>query len=133
MIIVDSSVWIDYFNGNDSYETDVLDNLLGSQEVATGDLIILEVLRGFRSDSDYNTAKSHLTSLVQYNMLNSELAIKATEYYRQLRKKGITVRKTADVTIATFCIENSHSILYTDRDFIPFVDHLNLRSAATRT
>ena len=133
MIIVDSSVWIDYFNGNDTHETDILDNLLGSQEVATGDLIILEVLRGFRSDKDYKTAKNHLTSLVQYNMLNSELAMKATEYYRQLRKKGITVRKTADVIIATYCIENSHSLLFSDRDFTPFVDNLRLRPVAART
>ncbi|MCP5161205.1 MAG: PIN domain nuclease [Hahellaceae bacterium] len=133
MIIVDSSVWIDYFNGNETFESDILDNLLGTQEVATGDLIMLEVLRGFRSDKDYKTAKDHLTTLVQYNMLNSELAIKATDFYRKLRKKGITVRKTADVIIATFCIENNHSLLYSDRDFTPFVEHLGLRSVATRT
>jgi len=133
MIIVDSSVWIDYFNGNNTHEADILDSLLGSQEVATGDLIILEVLRGFRSDKDYLIAKNQLTSLMQYNMLNSELAMKATEYYRKLRKKGITVRKTADVIIATFCIESSHSLLYSDRDFTPFVDHLGLRSVVSKT
>ncbi len=133
MIIVDSSVWIDYFNGTDTREADILDSLLGAQEVAIGDLNILEVLRGFRSDKDYRTAKNHLTSLMQYNMLNSELAMKATEYYRKLRKKGITVRKTADVIIATFCIENSHPLLYSDRDFTPFVDHLGLRSVASKT
>jgi predicted nucleic acid-binding protein len=133
MIIVDSSVWIDFFNGNDNYEADVLDNLLGSQEVSTGDLIILEVLRGFRSYKDYKIAKNHLASLVQYNMLSSELAMKATDYYRKLRKKGITIRKTADVIIATFCIENNHSLLFSDKDFNPFVDHLGLRPAAIRT
>ena len=133
MIIVDSSVWIDYFNGNSTREADILDNMLGAQEVATGDLIILEILRGFRSDRDYLIAKNHLTSLMQYNMLNSELALKATEHYRKLRKKGITIRKTADVIIATFCIEGNHSLLYSDRDFTPFVDHLGLRSVASKT
>lgn len=133
MIIVDSSVWIDYFNGNVTRETDILDNFLGTQEVAIGDLIVLEVLRGFRSDKDYRIAKNHLTSLVQFNMLDSELALKATEYYRKLRKKGITVRKTVDVIIATFCIENSHALLYSDKDFRPFVDHLGLRSVASKT
>ena len=133
MIIVDSSVWIDFFNGNDTLEADTLDNLLGTQEVAIGDLIILEVLRGFRSDKDFKIAKDHLTSLVQYNMLNSELAMKATEYYRKLREKGSTVRKTADVIIATFCIENNHPLLYSDRDFTPFVEHLGLRPVRSRT
>lgn len=130
MILVDSSVWIDYFNGKNTLEADILDNLLGFQEVATGDLIVLEVLRGFRSDKDYQLAKSHLTSLIQFNLLSSELALKASEHYRKLRKKGITVRKTADVIIATFCIENSHSLLFSDRDFKPFVNHLGLRSVA---
>jgi hypothetical protein len=133
MIVVDSSVWIDYFNGNNTYETDTLDNLLGSQEVATGDLIVLEVLRGFRSDKDFQLAKSHLTSLVQYNMLNPELALKATEHYRKLRKKGITVRKTADIIIATFCLESGHPLLFSDRDFKPFVDYLGLRSVVSKT
>lgn len=133
MIIVDSGVWIDYFNGNNTHEADILDNLLGSQEVAIGDLIILEVLQGFRSDKDYKIAKDHLTSLVQYNMLNSDLAIKAAEFYRKLRKNGITIRKTVDVIIATFCIENTHPLLFSDRDFQPFVDNLGLRPVVTRT
>jgi predicted nucleic acid-binding protein len=133
MIIVDSSVWIDYFNGNNTRETDLLDSLLGIQEVAIGDLIMLEVLRGFRSDKDYQIAKNHLTSLVQYNMLDSDIALKATEYYRKLRKKGITVRKTANVIIATFCIESSHILLHSDRDFTPFADHLGLQSLASKT
>lgn len=130
MIIVDSSVWIDYFNGNNTREADILDNLLDYQEVAIGDLIMLEVLRGFRSDKDYLLAKSHLGSLIQFNLLNSALALKATEHYRKLRKKGITVRKTADVIIATFCIEHNHPLLYSDRDFKPFVDHLGLKAVS---
>lgn len=132
MIIVDSSVWIDYFNGNDSKEADILDNLLGIQEVAISDLITLEVLRGFRSDKDYQVAKHHLSSFVQYQMLSPELAIIASDFYRKLRKKGVTVRKTADLIIATYCIENNHALLFSDRDFIPFVKHLGLKSATLK-
>jgi predicted nucleic acid-binding protein len=133
MIIVDTSVWIDYFNGNTSYETELLDTHLGRQEIAIGDLISLEILCGFRADKDYNTAKKYLATLQQYNMLNSELALKAAENYRKLRKKGITIRKTSDVIIATFCIEQKIPLLYTDRDFSPFVKHLKLRTVNTKT
>jgi predicted nucleic acid-binding protein len=128
MIIVDTSVWIDYFNGRDTVETDILDAALGRQEVAIGDLIALEILQGFRQDKDYNTAKKYLASLHQYSMLSPSLALKAAENYRKLRKKGLTIRKTADIIIATFCIEESLPLLYSDRDFIPFSDHLKLRS-----
>lgn len=133
MIIVDTSVWIDYFNGKDITETDILDRALGKQQVAIGDLIALEILRGFRSDKDYTTAKKYLGNLDQYNMLSPELALKAADYYRKLRKKGITIRKTADIIIATFCIEMKFPLLYTDRDFIPFSEHLKLRSVSGNT
>jgi len=128
MIIVDTSVWIDYFNGKDSVETDTLDAALGKQEVAIGDLIALEILQGFRLDKDYKTARKYLSALHQYNMLNPTLALKAAENYRKLRKKGQTIRKTADIIIATFCIEENLPLLYADRDFIPFSAHLRLRS-----
>ena len=133
MIIVDTSVWIDYFNGIDTQETYILDTSLGYQEVAIGDLIALEILRGFRLDKDYNTAKKYLAVLQQYSMLNPQLALKAAHNYRKLRKKGITVRKTADIIIATFCIEQKLPLLYTDRDFIPFSEHLKLRSVSSKT
>jgi hypothetical protein len=133
MILVDTSVWIDYFNGTASEETDTLDNALGRQEVAIGDLIVLEILRGFRSDKDYNTAKKSLASLHQYSMLSPDLALKAAEYYRRLRKKGVTVRKTADIIIATFCIEEKLPLLFVDRDFIPFCEHLKLISVVRKT
>lgn len=129
MILVDTSVWIDYFNGKQSRETDTLDNALGKQEVAIGDLIVLEILRGFRYDKDYNVAKRSLANLNQYSMLSPELALKATEHYRKLRKKGVTVRKTADIIIATFCIEAKLPLLFVDRDFLPFCEHLKLRTA----
>ena len=133
MIIVDTSVWIDYFNGNTTDETSILDATLGKQQVAIGDLIALEILRGFHLDKDYKTAKKYLARLYQYNMLSSQLALKAADYYRKLRKKGITIRKTADIIIATFCVEEKLPLLYTDRDFIPFSEHLGLRSVFAKT
>jgi len=128
MILVDSSVWIDYFNGHDTPQTERLDSLLGSELLGIGDLILTEVLQGFREDRDYQTAKQLLTSLTIFSLLGIELAIKSADNFRSLRKRGITVRKTADVIIATFCIENNYSLLFTDKDFLPFVDYLGLRT-----
>jgi len=129
MIMVDSSVWIDFFNGIENIETNKLDEMLGLEEIATGDLIITEVLQGFRSDKDFKAAKNILTSLTVFEMLGEKLAIKSASNFRKLRKNGLTVRKTPDVIIATFCIENKLPLLFSDKDFIPFVDHLKLRSA----
>jgi len=129
MILVDSSVWIDFFNGTENAETDKLNEVLGLEEVVIGDLILAEVLQGFRNDTDYKTAKNVLTSLTVHDLLGKELAIKSANNFRKLRKKGITIRKTADVIIATYCIENKIPLLFTDKDFIPFVDNLRLKSA----
>ena len=129
MILVDSSVWIDFFNGAKNTETDKLDEMLGLEEIVTGDLILAEVLQGFRSDADYKTAKNVLTSLTVHNLVGKELAIKSANNFRKLRKKGITIRKTADVIIATYCIENKIPLLFADKDFVPFVDNLRLKSA----
>lgn len=129
MILVDSSVWIDYFNGNDTDEVKKLDLYLGTYSIAIGDIILTEVLQGFKNDQDYQTAKMLLTSLRVYSLLGVDLAIKSAENYRFLRKKGITIRKTNDVIIATFCIENNMALLFSDKDFKPFVTHLNLISA----
>jgi predicted nucleic acid-binding protein len=126
MILVDSSVWIDYFNGQTTPQVDMLDQLLGTQPLAIGDLILVEVLQGFRHDADYTIAKQLLTSLTIFNLLNPDLAIKSTEHFRTLRKQGITIRKTVDVIIATFCIVENHTLLFSDRDFIPFVQHLSM-------
>jgi len=129
MILVDSSVWVDYFNGQVTRETDFLDSLLGTEPVAIGDLILAEVLQGFRSDADYEAAKEMLASLTTYDLLGAGLAVKTADNYRALRKRGITVRKTADAIIATFCIERRTPLLYSDRDFDPFVEHLGLKPA----
>lgn len=127
MVIVDSSVWIAYFNGKITPETDRLDALLSQEPVGLGDLILTEVLQGFRLDKDYQTAKRLLTSLTVYDMLGQDLAIQAAEHYRILRKRGITIRKTADVIIASFCIHHNIPLLHADKDFLPFAEHLGLR------
>ena len=129
MIVVDSSVWVDYFNGTSTPASDRLDQLLDLEPLAVGDLILTEVLQGFRRDRDYRTAKELLTSLTVIDMLGREIAIKAAENFRSLRKRGITVRKTADMIIATSCIEKRLSLLYSDRDFEPCRKHLGLWSA----
>lgn len=133
MILVDSSVWVDYFNGQATRETDFLDDLLGTEPVAIGDLILAEVLQGFRSDADYEAARELLASLTTYDLLGATLAVKTADNYRALRKRGITVRKTADAIIATFCIEHRTPLLYSDRDFDPFVRHLGLKPALPDT
>ena len=133
MIMVDSSVWIDYFNGRDTPETKQLDSLLGMKPIAIGDIILTEVLQGFRNDEDYKTAKKLLTSLTIFELLGEKMALKSADNYRQLRKQGITIRKTADVIIASFCIENKLSLLFSDKDFLPFIQHLQLVSVCPIT
>ncbi len=128
MILVDSSVWIDFFNGTGNDETDKLNEIFGLEEVVIGDLILAEVLQGFRSDKDYKIAKDVLTSLTIHELIGEKIAIKSADNYRKLRKKGITIRKTTDVIIATYCIENKIPLLFTDKDFIPFVENLRLKS-----
>jgi len=133
VILVDTSVWIDYFNGGENKETNMLDTALADGTVAIGDMILLEILQGFRNDKDYNKAKKTLATLDQYNMFGCTMVSKCAENYRTLRKKGITIRKTTDIIIATFCINNKLSLLFSDKDFIPFVKYLNLISVVDKT
>lgn len=133
MIIADTSVWIDYFNGTDNELTRILDSGLVEGNIAIGDLIFLEILQGFKNDKDYKLAKSRLGALTQYEMFGLEMVELCAKNYRSLRKKGITIRKTSDVIIATFCIGHKLPLLFSDRDFIPFVDHLNLAPAHRET
>ncbi|MBK6603406.1 MAG: PIN domain nuclease [Betaproteobacteria bacterium] len=128
MIVVDSSVWIDYFRGRATPQVETLDALLGVEPVATGDLMLTEVLQGFAGDRDFNQARKLLTSLVIVDLAGPSVAIKAAENFRALRRLGISVRKTIDTVIATHCIENRLPLLYSDRDFDPFVEHLGLRA-----
>ena len=127
--MVDSSVWIDYFNGNECPEVVYLDNILGIKPVVIGDNILTEVLQGFKGDKEYKKAKRLLTALPLFQLSNKSLAVKSADNYRALRKKGITVRKTIDTIIATYCIEQDVPLLFTDRDFLPFVELLSLKSA----
>lgn len=127
MILVDSSVWINYFNGVTSRATDSLDQLLGKEQLITGDIILAEVLQCFLSDKDFYLAKDLLLQLPCHNLCGQELAIQSSMYFRELRKKGVTIRKTIDVIIATFCLYNGHTLLHSDRDFEPFQLHLGLK------
>jgi hypothetical protein len=129
MIVVDSSVWIDYFTGTDNKQANTLDNILGLKPVAIGDLILTEVLQGFRHDKDYKAARELFDDVIIFEMLGTEMALKSADNFRVLRKKGITVRKTADVIIATFCIDRKLPLLFSDKDFKPFVQHLGLAEA----
>jgi predicted nucleic acid-binding protein len=129
VILVDSSVWIDYFRGAATPQADKLESLLGTEPIATGDLILTEVLQGFVSDREFNQAKKLLTSLVVIDLAGQEIAILAAKNFRALRAIGVSVRKTIDTVIATRCIESGLTLLYSDRDFDPFVEHLGLRSA----
>ncbi len=117
MILVDSSVWIDYFNGNPTWQTDLLDNYLSDVPIIMGDLILTEVLQGFKYDKDFETAKSFLNALPFREIGGYNIAVQSAENYRKLRKVGITVRKTIDVIIATFCIVEGLTLLHDDRDF----------------
>jgi predicted nucleic acid-binding protein len=126
MILVDSSVWIDFFLGRDTPQVEILDRNLGVRAVGVGDLILTEVLQGFRNNKDYRIARSIMDELTVFEMLGKDLAIKSAENFRKLRKLGITVRKTADVIIATYCIEHGLPLLFSDKDFQPFVQHLKL-------
>jgi len=128
MILVDSSVWIAYFNGIDTPQAERLDALLARESVGLGDLILTEVLQGFRQDTEHDTAKELLTSLTVYELLGLERAVRCAANYRLLRTKGVTIRKTVDVIIATFCIDNRLPLLHADKDFEPFRVHLGLNT-----
>jgi predicted nucleic acid-binding protein len=128
LILVDSSVWIDYFNGKFTAQTGQLDRLLESEPLAVGDLILTEVLQGFADERGFRQAFKMLTSLTIVELGGAEIAIQAAENFRTLRKLGVTVRKTIDTIIATRCIESGYDLLHCDRDFDPFVQHLGLRA-----
>ena len=128
MILVDSSVWIDYFRGTPGPQADKLDALLGVEPLVVGDLIVTEVLQGFGDERDFSRAKSLLATVAVIQLGGYALAVKAACNHRALRARGATVRKTIDTIIATRCIEDGFMLLHRDRDFEPFVEHLGLRS-----
>ncbi len=127
MLVVDTSVWIDYFNGVKNPQTDFLDTILNNTPIIIGDLILTEVLQGFRYDPDFEKVRRALGKFMQESMVDPELAVQSARNYRFLRQKGITVRKTIDSLIATYCIENDHQLLHNDSDFDGYEEHLGLR------
>jgi predicted nucleic acid-binding protein len=127
VILVDSSVWIDYFRGTITAQADKLDRLLGREPLAIGDLILAEVVQGFDEERDFENARKLLTSLAVVELGGTKIAIAAAKNFRVLRRLGVTVRKTIDTVIATRCIESGFELLHDDRDFDPFVLHLGLR------
>ena len=129
MIVVDSSVWIDFYRGAMTRESDYLDSVLGVVPVAVGDIIMTEVLQGFREEKDYRQAVSLFDDLTHVEMLGKTRAVSAANKYRHLKASGITVRKTIDVIIGSYCIDEDVPLLFSDRDFDRMVDRSGLRSA----
>ena len=133
MILVDSSVWVDYFRGTATPQTNRLDGLLGSEPLAIGDLILTEVLQGFATDREFNEARKVLLALDMVVLGGMDVAVEAAKNFRKLRSLGVTVRKTIDTVIATRCIVSGHMLLHSDRDFDAFEQHLGLRCVTSGT
>ncbi|MBA7562845.1 Ribonuclease VapC15 [subsurface metagenome] len=131
MILIASSVWIDYFNGRKTAQTDWLYSALGKTPIMTGDLILTEALQGFQSDKDFKTARDLLLRIPYMPMGGKGLALESAANYRFLRRKGVTVRKTIDVMIGTFCIHYRLPLLHDDRDFDPMVKFLGVETIDT--
>ncbi|MEW6750896.1 MAG: PIN domain nuclease [Candidatus Latescibacterota bacterium] len=131
MILVDTSVWIDYFNGQCTWQTEALHRLLPQASVLMGDLILAEVLQGLRSETDFRTARDYLRALPFQPMGGYAVAVQSAANYRLLRNHGVTVRKTIDVIIGTFCILEGLVLLHDDRDFAPLEQHLSLQVVPT--
>jgi predicted nucleic acid-binding protein len=131
MILVDSSVWIDFFNGLQTRQTDALDDLLGQEPVLIGDLILTEVLQGFRRDTDYRKARALLDTLELRVLGGKAIALAAADNYRRLRRRGVTPRKTIDMIIATYCVAHGVKLLHADRDFEVLENELGLTVVGT--
>lgn len=127
MILADTSVWIDYVRGFQTVATDLLDYELLHSRIITGDLIITEFLQGFRRERDFQKGLDIMESLEYHDMVGKAIALQAARNFRKLRKHGITVRKTVDVLIASFCIEYGVALIHNDREFDPMEDLLGLK------
>ena len=127
MILVDSSVWIDFFRNQPTAQAEWLDRNLGVEGVVVGDLILAEVLRGFKDDRGFDEARRLLGKLEQVPLCGEDLAVEAARNFRKLRSIGVTVRGTIDVIIATRCLVDGFRLLHSDRDFDPFAAHLGLQ------
>ncbi len=133
MILVDSSVWIDFFRGTRTPQVERLDVLLGTTRIAVGDLILAEVLQGVRDEREFQQVRKTLDSFEQVDLVGRDIAIQAAKNFRKLRDLGLTVRKTIDTLIATRCIESNYALLHSDRDFDAFELHLGLQAVSSGT
>ena len=131
MIVVDSSVWIDYLRGNSTPQAEHLDSLLESRlaRIGVGDLVLAEVMQGLGSDAEFDVVRERMLAFPVISLGGMSAALDSATAFRRLRSRGVTVRKTIDTLIATYCIRYGHELLFSDRDFDPFVEHLGLRSA----
>ena len=127
MILVDSSVWIDYFRGRPTSKTGLLEGLLDSQELGIGDLNFIEVLQGCKIEKEFNEVKRLLGRLELVALGGPDVVVPAAKNYLKLRQLGVTVRGTIDVALATRCIVDGHTLLHSDRDFDAFEKHLGLK------
>ncbi|HEV8074475.1 MAG TPA: PIN domain nuclease [Candidatus Acidoferrum sp.] len=127
MIIVDSTVWVDYFNGARNEEIRLLEARIGQEEIGLTDLIVCEVLQGLRSEREFDEVRLELLEFSIFPTGGMEMAVETARNYQKLRVKGFTVRKTIDCWIATFCLREGHELLHRDRDFDPFESELGLR------
>ena len=126
MVIVDTTVWIDYWDGASTPEANWLDREMNRQRLGVTDIVVCELLQGVRDDAEAATVERELARFEVFNTGGLELAKAAAQNYRALRGRGYTVRKTIDCVIATFCLREGHSLLHSDRDFDPFERFLNL-------
>lgn len=127
MILVDTSVWIDYFNGVSTKQTDSLDWILSAQTALMGDIILTEILQGFDSDKEFKLVREALDVLDCVQLGGKSLAIKTASNFRFLRSKGITIRKTVDMLIGSWCIEHEVKLLHNDKDFDQIATQLPLQ------
>jgi predicted nucleic acid-binding protein len=127
MILVDTSALIDWFRDSDDERSGLLDTIEDTDRILICDIVLLEMLQGARDDIHAARIQKALLRFGNVNVLDWNLAIRAAENYRRLRGLGITIRKTNDLIIGTWCIENDVPLLHNDRDFIPMVQHLGLR------
>ena len=127
MVVADTSAWIDYFRGIDAPHTNKLDLVLGTDEIFIGDLVIAELMQGARTDKVASQIQDVISKMQCVNMVGSKVAYESAANYRALRAKGITVRKTIDMLIGTYCILSNSALIHNDRDFDPMEAHLGLK------
>jgi predicted nucleic acid-binding protein len=127
LCMVDTSVWVDFFAGRITPQTTILRGMLPSSNILITGLILTEVLQGFRENHIYENTKKYFRSIIFHNIAGKRIAVHSAENYRFLRRKGITIRKTIDVIIGTYCIDKGIALLHNDRDFDPMEQYLGLK------